>query len=72
MSQIEALKLVGVAGFEKPLRSRRQTVESSSDPKEGRPDTERLVEEVRKLKDRPDTERLIEEIRKLNIWKRSG
>ncbi len=47
-------------------------MESSSDPKEGRPDTERLVEEIRKLKDRPDTKRLIEEIRKLNIWKRSG
>ncbi len=34
-------------------------MESSSDPKEGRPDTERLVEEIRKLKDRPDAKRII-------------
>ena len=31
-----------------------------------RPDAKRLVEEIRKLKDRPDTEELIEEVRKLN------
>lgn len=40
-------------------------MESSRAPKEGPPDTERLVEEIRKLKDRPDAERLIEKIRKL-------
>ena len=38
---------------------------SSEDRKEGRPVTERLVDEIRKLKDRPDTQRLIDEIRKL-------
>ena len=31
----------------------------------GRPDTERLIEELRKLKDRPDTQGLAEELRKL-------
>lgn len=40
-------------------------MESSSDPEEGRPDTERLAEEIRKLKDRPDSKRLAEEIRKV-------
>ncbi len=28
--------------------------------------TERLIDEIRKLKDRPDTKRVIEKIRKLN------
>ncbi len=38
-------------------------MESSGDRKKGW--RERLVEEVRKLRDRPDTERLVEEVRKL-------
>ena len=40
-------------------------MESSSDPKEGRPDTERLAEEIRTFEDRPDWKRLVDEIRKI-------
>ena len=40
-------------------------MESSSDPEEGRPDTERLAEEIRTFEDRPDWKRLVDEIRKI-------
>ena len=61
--------------FQYPVPSSNQgdeRVDSSTDRKQGRPDVERVVEEIRTLGSRSDTDRLVEEIRKLGGRKRNG
>jgi putative transcriptional regulator len=55
--------------FQYPFPSHNQgdpPMESSEEQQVGRPETGRLVDEVRKLRGRPDTERLVDKVRKLN------